>query len=156
MASVRVNRRQIQSNWGLFKQVWYQTVANKFSLSLYKCIKIKLLSPKVGRTFFLWGVHIDYNIIVEYMSWPLTLCLQDANSITSFEIMSESPPTRAANNPWPTWPRILRVDYGHEEVKVKHGKDPRIFDILSEVRNKIYVDTAKQCNCVYLRNTFCW
>ena len=36
VASDRVNRRQRQSNWGLFKQVWYQTVANKFPTPLYK------------------------------------------------------------------------------------------------------------------------
>ena len=29
------------------------------------------------------------------------------------------------------------MDYGHEEVKVKHGKDPRIFDIMSEVGRKL-------------------
>ncbi|XP_071818623.1 uncharacterized protein [Apostichopus japonicus] len=56
----------------------------------------------------------------------------DANSITSFEILTEPPPTRANDNPWPTWPRILRVDYGHEEVKIKHGQDPRLFEIMSE------------------------
>ncbi|XP_041463541.1 putative glutamate synthase [NADPH] isoform X1 [Lytechinus variegatus] len=56
----------------------------------------------------------------------------DAKSITTFEILTEPPPSRASNNPWPTWPRILRVDYGHSEVKLKHGQDPRHFEILSE------------------------
>jgi len=28
------------------------------------------------------------------------------------------------------WPRIFRVEYGHEEVAVKYGKDPRIYNIL--------------------------
>ncbi|XP_033635249.1 putative glutamate synthase [NADPH] [Asterias rubens] len=56
----------------------------------------------------------------------------NARSITTFEILSEPPPTRAKSNPWPTWPRVLRFDYGHDEVKLKHGHDPRNFDILSE------------------------
>ncbi|XP_072178929.1 uncharacterized protein [Diadema setosum] len=56
----------------------------------------------------------------------------DAKSITTFEILTAPPPNRAANNPWPTWPRIMRIDYGHAEVKLKHGNDPRHFEILSE------------------------
>ncbi|XP_078001454.1 uncharacterized protein LOC144453955 [Glandiceps talaboti] len=55
-----------------------------------------------------------------------------AKSITSFEILEEPPKSRARNNPWPTWPRVFRVDYGHEEVQLKFGKDPRHFCILSE------------------------
>ncbi|CAH1799875.1 unnamed protein product [Owenia fusiformis] len=57
---------------------------------------------------------------------------QGAKSITSFEILSKPPPNRVAGNPWPTWPKIWRVDYGHEEVKVKWGRDPRHFDIMSK------------------------
>ena len=50
VASVRVFRRQRQSNWGLFKQVWYQTVANKYSykpikLQHYKCIDSQVIVP---------------------------------------------------------------------------------------------------------------
>lgn len=48
-----------------------------------------------------------------------------AKSITSFEILPEPPKTRAGDNPWPQWPKVFRVDYGHEEVRVKFGKDPR-------------------------------
>lgn len=50
---------------------------------------------------------------------------QGAKSITSFEILPEPPIKRGNDNPWPQWPRVFRVDYGHEEVKVKFGKDPR-------------------------------
>lgn len=50
---------------------------------------------------------------------------QGAKSITTFEIMPEPPKSRAADNPWPQWPKVFRVDYGHEEVRVKFGKDPR-------------------------------
>lgn len=50
---------------------------------------------------------------------------QGAKSITSFEILPTPPKSRAPDNPWPQWPKVFRVDYGHEEVKVRFGKDPR-------------------------------
>lgn len=50
---------------------------------------------------------------------------QGAKSITTFEILPEPPKSRANDNPWPQWPKVFRVDYGHEEVRVKFGKDPR-------------------------------
>ncbi|XP_064488829.1 uncharacterized protein LOC135400829 isoform X2 [Ornithodoros turicata] len=57
---------------------------------------------------------------------------QGARSIVTFEILPEPPPSRGESNPWPQWPRIMRVDYGHEEVKLKYGHDPRHFSILSK------------------------
>ena len=60
-------------------------------------------------------------------------CWQGAKSITTFEILPEPPASRAESNPWPTWPKILRVDYGHEEVKLRFGRDPRVFNIMSKV-----------------------
>ena len=59
---------------------------------------------------------------------------QGAKSITSFEILPPPPKTRAASNPWPLFPRVFKMDYGHEEVDVKFGRDPRIFNICSKVR----------------------
>ncbi len=50
-----------------------------------------------------------------------------AESIVNFEILPRPPRERAADNPWPTWPRIFRVDYGHEEVAHKFGADPRVY-----------------------------
>ncbi|CAD7082992.1 unnamed protein product [Hermetia illucens] len=50
---------------------------------------------------------------------------QGAKTITTFEILPEPPKSRAHDNPWPQWPKVFRVDYGHEEVRVKFGKDPR-------------------------------
>ena len=39
------------------------------------------------------------------------------------------PTRRAADNPWPQWPKIHRTDYGQEEAAALFGKDPRIFGI---------------------------
>ncbi|KAL2556201.1 Glutamate synthase 1 [NADH] [Forsythia ovata] len=30
------------------------------------------------------------------------------------------------------WPRIFRVDYGHQEAAVKFGKDPRSYEVLTK------------------------
>ncbi|CAG2179933.1 unnamed protein product, partial [Oppiella nova] len=57
---------------------------------------------------------------------------QGAKNIVSFEILPRPGDTRGADNPWPQWPRIYRKDYGHEEVELKWGSDPRIFGINSK------------------------
>ncbi len=50
-------------------------------------------------------------------------------SLVNFEIMPKPPVDRADNNPWPLWPKIYRVDYGHEEAAKKYGQDPRVYSI---------------------------
>ena len=86
---------------------------------------------------------------------------QGAKSITTFEILPTPPNTRAGDNPWPQFPRLFKVimksieqkqdqlmkrlsffkifnifldqvDYGHEEVKVKWGGDPRRYNTMSK------------------------
>jgi glutamate synthase (NADPH) small chain len=52
-------------------------------------------------------------------------------SLVNFELFPQPPQTRPANNPWPTWPRILRTDYGHQEAALKFGADPRTYSISS-------------------------
>ncbi len=47
------------------------------------------------------------------------------NSVIQLEIMPKPPQERAANNPWPEWPKIYRLDYGQEEAEAKYGSDPR-------------------------------
>lgn len=50
-------------------------------------------------------------------------------TLVNFEIMPRPPVDRADNNPWPTWPTIFRVDYGHEEAAARDGEDPRVYSI---------------------------
>ncbi len=52
-------------------------------------------------------------------------------SLVNFELFPKPPKDRAPNNPWPTWPRIYRTDYGHEESAKRFGDDPRVYSISS-------------------------
>ena len=54
------------------------------------------------------------------------------NSVVNFELLDRPPAERAANNPWPQWPRVYRLDYSHEENKAKHGNDPRAYHVLAK------------------------
>ena len=54
------------------------------------------------------------------------------SSLVNFELLPRPPDSRGPDNPWPQWPRIFRVDYGHAEVAEKFGGDPREYSILSK------------------------
>jgi glutamate synthase (NADPH/NADH) small chain len=51
---------------------------------------------------------------------------QGAEIVRQFELLSEPPATRRADNPWPQWPLILRTSSAHEEGGV------RDYDILTK------------------------
>jgi len=53
-------------------------------------------------------------------------------SMVNFELLPQSPVERAEDNPWPLWPLIHRVDYGHEESTKRFGRDPREYGILTK------------------------
>ncbi len=50
-----------------------------------------------------------------------------AKSVTQLEMMPKPSEERLPSNPWPEWPRILKVDYGQEEAIHKFGNDPRVY-----------------------------
>lgn len=50
-----------------------------------------------------------------------------ASLVTQLEMMPEPPKCRLDSNPWPEWPKVLKVDYGQEEAIFKSGHDPRIY-----------------------------
>ncbi len=64
-----------------------------------------------------------------------TAMRQGCRSLTQIEIMAQPPPERAADNPWPEWPKVYKLDYGQEEAAAKFGADPRE-----------YVTTVKRFN----------
>ena len=53
-------------------------------------------------------------------------------SLVNFELLPKPPAERAPNNPWPLWPHIYRVDYGHAEAVEVYGDDPRVYSIMSK------------------------
>ena len=74
----------------------------------------------------------DKNVIVIGGGDTGTDCIGTAmrhgcKTLTNFEIVPEPPQQRAGDNPWPTWPFIFRVDYGHEEAAAKFNRDPRVY-----------------------------
>ncbi len=48
-----------------------------------------------------------------------------ARSVTQLEILPRPPDQRAADNPWPQWPKVYKLDYGQEEARALWGADPR-------------------------------
>jgi len=54
-------------------------------------------------------------------------CIREgAKSVLQIEMMPEPPKTR--QNPWPEWPKVLKVDYGQKESIAVFGKDPRVYE----------------------------
>ncbi|MEM5948903.1 glutamate synthase subunit beta [Spirochaetia bacterium 38H-sp] len=53
-------------------------------------------------------------------------------SVTNFELLPKPPEDRFEAAPWPLYPRMFKVDYGHAEAIEKFGKDPREFSILTK------------------------
>lgn len=47
--------------------------------------------------------------------------------VMQIEILPKPPLERQADNPWPEWPKTLKVDYGQEEAAFKYGADPRTY-----------------------------
>jgi len=53
-------------------------------------------------------------------------------SLVQFEILPRPPDDRAADNPWPQWPKIYKLDYGQEEAAATFGSDPREYCIMTK------------------------
>ncbi len=58
-----------------------------------------------------------------------TAMRQGCAALVNFELFPAHPTDRRPSNPWPEYPMIFRVDYGHEEAAAKFGSDPRTFAI---------------------------
>jgi glutamate synthase (NADPH/NADH) small chain len=56
-----------------------------------------------------------------------TALRQGCRSLLQIEIMARPPAERAADNPWPEWPKVYKLDYGQEEAAAKFGHDPRVY-----------------------------
>jgi glutamate synthase (NADPH/NADH) small chain len=56
-----------------------------------------------------------------------TAMRQGCRSLTQIEILPRPPMDRAADNPWPEWPKVYKMDYGQEEAAARFGADPRVY-----------------------------
>ena len=63
-------------------------------------------------------------------------------SVTQIEMMPCPPVERAANNPWPQWPKTLKTDYGAEESIAVFGHDPRVYQTTIK---EVYSKDGKLC-----------
>lgn len=70
-------------------------------------------------------------------------------SVTQLEIMPKPPMERAANNPWPEWPKTYKMDYGQEEAEAIQGEDPRQYLITT---SKFEGDAAGNVTGVHVHN----
>ena len=105
------------------------------------------------------------------LSVVLRNLMQGAASVAAFEILPKPADGRKTDNPWPEWPLIFRVDYGHDEAVTKTGVDPRTYSISTkrfltttnaagvkvltgletvEVRNRFHCSTENVCTAVLL------
>lgn len=70
-------------------------------------------------------------------------------SVTQLEMMPKPPVTRAANNQWPEWPRVLKTDYGQEEAIAVFGSDPRIYQ--TTVKEFVRDENGNVCKAVLVK-----
>jgi glutamate synthase (NADPH/NADH) small chain len=68
------------------------------------------------------------------------------NSLVQVEILPKPPLERAADNPWPEWPKVYKLDYGQEEAEAKFGADPRVY---LTTATKFESDEQGQVNAVH-------
>lgn len=74
-----------------------------------------------------------------------------AESVIQLEMMPKAPETRAENNPWPQWPRVLKTDYGQEEAIAVFGHDPRVYQTTVKEFYKDEQGNLKQAKLVKLK-----
>jgi glutamate synthase (NADPH/NADH) small chain len=53
-------------------------------------------------------------------------------NVVQLEILPRPADEREANNPWPEWPRIYKMDYGQEEAAAVQGADPREYLVMTK------------------------
>ena len=85
-------------------------------------LKDKKFIPTKGKHVLVIGGGDTGNDCVATATWL------KAASVTQLEMMAKPPLTRAASNPWPEWPLVLKTDYGQEAAIKAFGHDPRIFE----------------------------
>jgi glutamate synthase (NADPH/NADH) small chain len=73
-------------------------------------------------------------------------------NLVQLEILPRPPAERAADNPWPEWPKTYKLDYGQEEAAAKYGADPRTY--LTTVKKFIGDDQGRVKELVSVKITW--
>lgn len=99
-----------------------------FAMDFLKANTKSLLDSKLADNAFISAK--DKDVIVIGGGDTGTDCVATSlrhgcKSVAQLEIMPQPPEKRAENNPWPEWPKTLKVDYGQHEAIAVNGKDPR-------------------------------
>ena len=68
-------------------------------------------------------------------------------SLIQVEILPRPADARTADNPWPEWPKVYKMDYGQEEAAAKFGADPRVYLTTAK---KFISDSAGNVSGVHL------
>ena len=73
-------------------------------------------------------------------------------SMVNLELLGKPPAKRAGSNPWPEWPRVFNIDYGHGEAISHFGNDPRRFSVMSkefiEAEMALFAEQAKDVDII--------
>ena len=74
-----------------------------------------------------------------------------AKSVINLEMQDIPPEMRDSKyNPWPEFPRVFKIDYGHSETIHKYGKDPRIYTVLAKEFIMAADDNSNECKGIKL------
>ncbi len=131
---------------GIYFAVEYLTAATKDLLNANTTIASKIKEFSVtakGKNVMVIGGGDTGNDCVG------TAIRQGAKSVIQLEMMPKAPDQRAANNPWPEWPRICKTDYGQQEAAAVFGNDPRLYQ--TTVKEFIADDQGNLCKAVTVR-----
>ncbi len=116
-----------------------------FAVDFLRATTKSLLSSNMSDTKYISAKYKDVIIIGggDTGNDCVGTCMRHGcKSVTQLEMMPAPPVERAANNPWPEWPKILKTDYGQEEAEAVFGSDPRVYcttvkRFISDENNKL-------------------
>ena len=128
-----------QSRWVHFA-VDYLSEATE-ALLAQRAIRDETLDAKGKRVIVVGGGDTGNDCVA-------TCIRQGCASIVQLEMMPQPPVERSADNPWPQWPRTVKVDYGQQESIEIFGQDPRIYQttvtrLISEGDRLVAVETVR-------------
>ncbi|GBG74300.1 hypothetical protein CBR_g18711 [Chara braunii] len=99
--------------------------ANTKSLLDSKLMDGKYISAKGKKVVVIGGGDTGTDCIA-------TSVRHGCTAMINLELLPQPPAGRASDNPWPQWPRIFRIDYGHTESEATFGKDPRTYEVMTK------------------------